>query len=313
MRGTISNPGKPSQMPLFLAVALHLGAFLLALLAPHLVPEKIRLPTVYRVELYKTIESPPPAPLAPPVAAMAETPPSPLPPPSPPAPHVAAPKTKPLPTPAAKPNAKPLAKPEAVSLSPLKERLLRENQERQEKTAKKRQLAGIAEQLQLEQEKRLADEQAKEATRKAREAIAATYRASLPRTPLLQDNIVSKPRNEKIDSGAPAAPPSNTPSPSQKKAEAAYSAKVKAHIEHYWSLPSLQDWDEKLSATYIISIKRDGSPSKPPAADKESGNARFEKQVLRTIADALPLPPLPPELGKNSEDIGVTFTPRGIK
>ena len=318
MRGTISNPGKPSQIPLILAVALHLGALVIALAAPHLLPEKIHLPEVYRVELYNAVELPPtPAPL-PPAAAVIKT----VPPPaaniiSPPPPRRILPTAKPLPPstpkplakPLSKPLPKPLAKPEAVSLAPLKERLQNEAREREEQVSQTQKRTDQLALLKLDLQKQRADEQAREATKKAREAIAETYRTTQTRKPLPQDNILAKP--QVVTGGeVPAAPPVT---PAQKEvALATFRSRVHARISPHWILPEHQDWDKNLAALIIIKIKADGTVTST-WFEKNSGNTRFDQYVKKAVDRSSPLPPLPQELGKSSEEIGVTFTPGGLK
>lgn len=315
MRGIINNPGRPSQLPLFLALALHLGALLLALAAPRLIPEKIHLPEVYRVELYNASELPP-AP-ARSVAALPETPARPAAIAITPPPRRLLPTARPLPTPAAKPllnpRPKPLPKPAAVSLAPLKERLLKEARERAEQASQNRKLADSVDRLRLDLKKQRAEEQSRAANKAAREAIAALYRTNQPRPSPAQGSSTPKPRTAEASGAGQTAPPADLSGPNQKAALAAYVTRLIAHIKPHWVLPEHLDWENKnLSTTIVIRIKRDGAVT-ATWFEKNSGNTRFDQQVKKVVNNSLPLPPLPPELGKNSEEIGVTFTPGGLQ
>ncbi|HSH13630.1 MAG TPA: energy transducer TonB, partial [Desulfurivibrionaceae bacterium] len=111
---------------------------------------------------------------------------------------------------------------------------------------------------------------------------------------------------------SPTAPASVSPTPAQLEAQAAYVGRLNEHLRRHWKLPPLQDWDEKLKATIVIRTKRDGTVT-ATWFEKNSGNSRFDQYVKKAVANASPLPPLPPEFTQNNEEIGVTFTPGGLK
>jgi len=312
MRGTISNPDKPGQTPLFLAVALHLGVFLLALASPHLVPKNIHPPEIYQVELYTTVEPTPPPALPHPPAPVVETPAKVAAVAISPPPHPLHPLAKPTPHQQVKPLANPQSKPEGVSLAPLKERLLKEAREREEKASEEHKLAEQMDLLKLDLKKQRAEEQSREATQKAREAIAALYRTTQARPTAAQDNINPKPRTEESDNGANIAPAAGHSGPAEKEIMAAYKARLNAQISAHWVLPEHQDWDKNLTTTIVIRIRKDGTVTST-WFEKNSGNTRFDQYVKKAIDRSSPLPALPTELGKNSEEIGVTFTPGGLK
>lgn len=316
MRGIINNPWKPGLTALvtlasILTVALHVSALLLALAAPHLIPEKIHLPEVYRVELYNAIELPPAPPPRPPIATLAETTPRPAPVgiSPPPSARRPLPITKLLPPLASKP----LAKPAAVSLSPIKEKLRKESREREEQAIRNRKLADQVTLLKLDLQKQRAEEQAKAATKKAREAIAETYRTSKTRPSPTAESASAKSRAGDTGNAPQAAPSSELSNPNQKEiALATFRSRMHARISPHWTLPEQQDWDKKLTAVIIIKIKADGTVTST-WFEKKSGNTRFDQFVKKAVDRASPLPALPPELGKSSEEIAVTFTPGGLK
>jgi outer membrane biosynthesis protein TonB len=304
MRGVAGNSKNAVRLPLFLSAAIHLGVLLLALLGPRLLPEKIPLPEVYQVELYTPSEVQSEAqPVATQPQAMAPTPSA-----------AVAPKAEPKPaisTPVAPPP-----KVAAVSLSPLKERLARENREREE-AHRNRQLAEQVSQLKMDLQRQRAEGQAREATHLAREAIAETYRTtqagSAPAATPLGPEGRPRPPGEKIAASEPSQGPGTyAPTPGQLEAQATYIARLKDLLRRHWKLPVLQDWDAKLSATVVIKIRQDGSVI-TTWFERHSNNPRFDQYVKRAVDQSVPLPPLPREFGQKTEEIAVTFTPGGLK
>jgi TonB family protein len=203
----------------------------------------------------------------------------------------------------------PPARSKAVSLSPLKERLARENRERQEQTRRNHQLTDRVTQLKLDLQQQRAEEQAREATRLAREAIAETYRVTPPPVQLPEGNV-AKPRTRESTTPGPGGSAKEV-SP---EVQSAYAAGLRGHIGRHWSLPDLQGWDKSLKTVISIKMKANGmvAPGGVTIATP-SGNPRFDKEARKAVNNSLPLPPLPPEFGKNGEEIAVTFTPGGLK
>ncbi len=174
------------QLPLIFTVAVHLGALLLSLAGPLLLSGKVRIPEVYRVELYNAVELPPEAT---PVAK-----PEPVPPPAPiaklePPPQI---KVEVKPTPV--PTPVPIAKPKAVSLSPIKERLLKEEKERQNQERQERQ----AQLLKLRLEEIKLNQKSKEAEEAALEAKEAARKAAIQAV----DNLADQPLSHRADDHA---------------------------------------------------------------------------------------------------------------
>lgn len=304
MKGAAGNGRNTVQLPLLLTTAIHLGALLLALVAPRLVPQHLQSPEVYQVELYTAPEvQSGRQPAQPPGQAVVAAPNITAPPPPATVPH----KTQNTPTIAT--PVPPRASPKAVSLSPLKERLVRENREREEEARRNRQLTERVAQLRLDLQKQQAEEKARKASRLAREAIAETYR----NTPAVQVSGAdpTRPRGDVAATGANVTPATKWLAAKQLEARAAYVARLREHLRRHWKLPVLQDWDEKLSATMVIKIKRDGSVI-TSWFEKHSNNSRFDQYVKKAVDRASPLPPLPREFEQKSEEIAVTFTPGGL-
>lgn len=301
MTGVADNSRNPVQLPLLLTAAFHLGALLLALVAPRLIPEQPRIPEVYQVELY-TVPEVAPAPSAAPQPVV-EIPSRPTVPPPP----ATTPTTKPQPV-TAPPAPTAQAQTKEISLSPVKEQLAKEKRDREEEADRRHRL----EKIKLENQ---AEQQAREAARKVsedREAIAETYRSTPPRPVQDLPEQLAALRENLAAARGPTSQESVSPTPAQLAAQAAYVDQLKVHLGRHWKLPPLQDWDEKLSATIAIRIKRDGTVTNT-WFEKNSGNSRFDQYVKKAVTNASPLPPLPPEFTKKSEEIGVTFSPGGLQ
>lgn len=304
MKGAAGNGSNAVWPALFMTAAIHLGGLGLALFAPSLFPERLQISEVYQVELYSALEAQPePQSASPPVQAEVESPAITIPPP----PAIAPAKVQPKPTTAT--PVPPPTQPKAISLSPLKEQLVRETREREEQADRNRQVANRVTQLKLDLQQQQAEEKAREAGRLAREAIAETYRVATPHVPLPEGSI-TKPRfQESTAQGTGGSAKEVNP-----KIQAAYEARLKGHIGRQWSLPDLQGWDKSLKTIISIKMKSNGMVAVGGITiATTSGNPRFDKEARKAVTNSLPLPPLPKEFGTNSEEIVVTFTPVGLK
>lgn len=308
MKGAAGNGRNAVQLPLLLTTAIHLGALLLALVAPRLIPEPPQIPKVYQVELYTAPEVQlGHQPASPPGPAVVEPPNITAPPP----PATASPQgqTKPsLATPAAPP-----ASSKAISLSPLKKQLARETREREEQARRDRQVTDRLNQIEQNQKIRQSEAQSQLAKHDGVTAVADFYRASSPRASQKTAPNTAQPQAGRGGGGVEGAapPPSGLPASLQLEARAAYVARLREHLRRNWKLPVLQDWDEKLSAKIVIKIKRDGSVT-TTWFEKHSTNPRFDQYVKKAVDRSSPLPPLPREFEQKSEEIAVTFTPGGL-
>lgn len=308
MKGAAGNGKNAVRLPLFLTVAIHLGVFFLALAAPRLIPSKLQVPEVYQVELYTApAAQPEPLPIPPQTPTVVEKPSL----PDPPSPQAVPVKMQVKPV-VSKPVLSPPAKLKAVSLSPIKERLARENRDREEQARRERQLNERVTMLKLDLQQQKAEEQAREAASQARQAIAETYRLAPTRPVQVAEEKNAKPRENMVALGGNPLPGASSPSSRELAAQAAYAALLREHLRRHWKLPVLQDWDARLSATMVIRIKRDGSVI-TTWFEKHSDNSRFDQYVKKAVDQSSPLPPLPKEFAQQSEEIAVTFTPGGLK
>jgi len=83
-----------------------------------------------------------------------------------------------------------------------------------------------------------------------------------------------------------------------------YIAKIQGIIAGNWSRPIKPDISRSLLAVVRFRIEKDGRLS-DIALDRSSADAALDRSALRAIQDSNPLPPLPPQFGKDS--VGFRF------
>ncbi len=273
------------QVPLLLAMALHLGVLLFSIAAPFIMTAKNqRIPEVYTVKLYTVQEAAPPP--------------------------LTVPKIVKITTPAQKKAVAPKpVKRDAVSLSPIRQRLAKE---RQKKMAEKRRQD--LQRREMEQlELNLLKEQAEQAAIAAEKTLAAVKKEAVAKIADLYKtaDLVSR-ESSKAAVDVTRTGPSNGEI-DQRKLEALdrYRARITEHISPHWQLPELQEWDENLRAVLVMQVKRDGTVTNS-YFEKRSKNLRFNQYVKKAIDSAQPLPPFPIDFHEKSEEIAVTFSPGGL-
>lgn len=84
-----------------------------------------------------------------------------------------------------------------------------------------------------------------------------------------------------------------------------YSEKIGEEIEQHWAFP--EAWGKDLQAIISVTIMSNGA-IKINKIEKSSGNALFDRSVLRAINKASPVSPPPHEM-----EIGLNFQPRDKK
>ncbi len=273
------------QVPLLLAIALHLGVLLFSLAAPFILSVKNpRIPEVYTVKLYTVQEAAPP-----PLKAQ---------------------KTVKLTTPAQKKAVAPKpVKRDAVSLSPIRQRLAKERKEKEAEKRRQEIRRRDQEQVKLNLLKEQAELEAIQAERALadlkNEAVAKI--ADLYKT---ADLASRESRKSAVESTKTGTSKGGT---DQQKLEALdrYRARITDHISPHWQLPELQEWDENLRAVLVMNVKRDGTVTNS-YFEKRSKNLRFNQYVEKAIESAQPLPPFPIDFHEKSEEIAVTFSPGGL-
>lgn len=272
------------KLPLILAVGVHLLTFIAAFSTPILFQRTPRIPEVYTVNLYTAPEMTKPAP-APQIKAP---------------PPVKADKTV---VPKIVKPAK-LPKPKAVSLKPLKQKLQKEK-EKKEKELKEQMLANQLELLKNKIKQQEAEKDAKDAAKDAIDKLADLYRSQQNAKTALQELVKPAPA---IESTGPAGEYDNN---IRVEALARYKAQLFHHIHQHWTLPDLQSWEDSLEAVIVVLVKRDGTVINS-YFDKRSDDINFNREVEKAIRLSSPLPPFPPELPKDEEELVITFFPGGM-
>ncbi len=303
------------KLPLNLAVGIHLLVLLGALFLPGLFKSKPKFADIYTVSLISIAE-----PVAAPPAAQpqAQTP-SPAKeqesaPPPPPAP--APPKAKKVapiedaPEPVDLAPAPTPAPVKAISLKPLKQKIVKEIKE-----VKEKEVVPKKNDQDLKKVQKLAEA--------LREEAVLTERARLAQEALEQERKVLAQSNKgRVTQTANAESSSvGTPSPSNGAAvgssssnliESQYQAAIASRLQQFWSIPEYLQKDPNLTAIVAITIKVDGDIANM-VVESASGNRVFDQYVKKTIEDANPLPPIPPALKKQRYEIGFRFKPGSIQ
>lgn len=274
---------KYRQIALILAVTFHLVVLLLAIVAPLIMfVDTPKIPEIYTVNLYNAPEA------APPSVKKTVT--------------IVAPATK-------KAVAIRPAPKNAVSLFPIRQRLLKEKKDKEARQRQKelqfRQIEQVKLDLlreQAENEAKLAEDALAAAKQQVAERIADIYKAG-NQQPAEEHNSGARAVTDNISRG----------SDEKHKLEALeiYRARLFKHISPHWQLPELQEWDESLRAVIIMQVKRDGVIINS-YFEKRSENNRFNQYAQKAIDNAQPLPPFPIDFHEKVEEIAVTFSPGGL-
>lgn len=271
------NPEDYWKVSLTLALFLHIMTFAATLIPPSIFSRDIPFTEYSTVDLFNVVEEAP-APIVPVQITPEKI------------------KTK-ISTPI---NTPPLVK-DQVSLNPLRSKLKKEQAEKEKLQHK--QLVDDALRKKLEALKfniaeQRANDQARDAAKNAVDKLKDLYG---------QINASSKPTNPDI---RPAdRPPQASGELSQ--LQKIYWANVAQHIQSFWSLPDLQNWDEQLTAVMVIIVRRNGTLIKK-YFEKKSNNFYFNQFVEKTLLESLPLPAFPPDLKENEIEIGLVFHPAGL-
>ena len=277
------NRNRYRKTPLILTVAVHLGALLLAALAPFMVSDTSKIPEVYTVDLYQVMEAAPPPPATGKTVKIS--------------PPTAAKKTVAVAQP---------VKPKAISLSPIREKLVQEMKEKEYRKRQEELLDQKMEEIRLGLEKAKADQEARDAASAAASKIAEMYKST---SNLEKVRREGKPTGKKMTTTGAAG--GGEVDPRELAALQRYQARLFEHISPHWQLPELQNWDDNLRAVIVMKVRRDGTVTSS-RFEKRSKNLRFNQYVQKTIDNAQPLPPFPIGLRQKSEEIAVTFSPGGL-
>lgn len=296
------------KLPFNIAVVIHLAVMLAALYLPGFFRAKPKFADIYTVSLITVAEPV----LAPPASTAKPQPPAPQPPKAQEQPAPAPPKVEkkavpiPEPTPEkAEPIPAPPVPTKAISLKPLKQKVVKEVKEpepspkKDDQTLKKVQklAEAIREEAILSERARLAQE----ALEQERKVLAQSTKGRVTTS-----SSDSPPPGPTEASGATVSGSSNNLIESQ------YQAAIASHLQQYWSLPEHLQKDPNLTAIVAITIKIDGDIANVVFENK-SGDRIFDQFVSKAIEDANPLPPIPPALKKQRYEIGFRFKPGSIQ
>jgi outer membrane biosynthesis protein TonB len=273
--------GKGWNLPVALALVLHVSIFVLSAQLPEFLDRKPILDEIVTVNLISMPEVREQAPAA--------SRPEPPPPESEPVevekiePAKAKVQIAEVPEPA--PVETPPVRP--VSLKPLKrkvqkndpEKIAREEARRRQEKEKQQALARA----------RLEEERARQAAEEARAALAAMIR---------QQKEGSQPR-----AAGRAAGGREITSIVMKN----YLAALHSQMQQYWILPDMKQWDAGLETVVVLYIRKDGSVRK--VIEKKSADPFYDQFVMKTIDSAMPLPRLPKMITEDPLEVGFVFRP----
>lgn len=91
----------------------------------------------------------------------------------------------------------------------------------------------------------------------------------------------------------------------------AYLNAVRERVREKWTVPEIFSKNFKLTTIVAVRINRDGTLSMT-RVEEASGNPRYDETVLRAVAKAAPLPPLPEDYKGDYMELGFRFRPEGI-
>lgn len=318
-RVTYMSSNNDWKLPLNLAIGFHILVALSTVLFPLLFKSKPEFVDIYSVNLVNMEE--PAAPSAPPpAAAPAKTQSQPPPAPTPPkviektAAPVKIPPKEAVPVAAEQPPAEvaPPAPLKAISLKPIKRKVKKEappedtvqrEAEKREREIERQNRQQLAESLRAEQDA-------------AEEARLAAEAAEAERNRMEQ----TRQRLSQIRSSIQSSSSSTTSSTSATQGgggstsalDAQYYAAVAARIQPFFQLPEIKTFDPTLVTIVIITITNSGEVA-DTQIESSSGDALYDQFVLKSIAAANPLPPIPPALRKQRIEMGLKFSPGGIQ
>lgn len=122
-------------------------------------------------------------------------------------------------------------------------------------------------------------------------------------------------RREKAERQPPVAPPkvpvisSSKPSSISESIANQYYSLIWAKIKEAWTIPkNILEERVDLETVIVVIIEKDGRIKKY-WFEKKSGNDLFDQTAVRAIKKAEPLPPLPNELGEETLEVGIRFSP----
>lgn len=295
------------KLPLNLAIGIHVLVVLSSLYLPGFFKAKPRFADIYTVSIIN-VEEPvvAPAPAPPPAAQQAKA------------------VVKKTVQPVKSKNVAPIAEPvpvksnapeKAVSLKPLKKKVVKKNvkpaEEPKPKVKPKAAPKPKNDNLAIKRRQELADalreeELLAERARLAREAVEMEKS-------LLQPRKTSTPVVDSSSSATrPASSNSQVSSSSSSQIERMYYAAITNRLLQFWALPESMQKQSNLMSTAVITINKNGEIA-DIYVEQRSGDRVFDQFVSRTIRAANPMPAIPAAMKKQRVEIGLNFKPGGIQ
>lgn len=87
-----------------------------------------------------------------------------------------------------------------------------------------------------------------------------------------------------------------------------YLMAVGAHMQQYWILPEMRQWDPRLETVVVLTIRRDGTVVRVEV-EQESADPFFDRFVMKTIETASPMPQFPKLMTEDAIEVGFRFRP----
>ncbi|MDH3359816.1 MAG: TonB C-terminal domain-containing protein [Desulfobulbaceae bacterium] len=268
---------KQARVAMALAVAVHLGTFLIGIFSPYLLNGHPPIHEIYTVNLI-AVSEPVSRPASEPRIIRKIQP----------ATHkkvvtAKSPEVKPSP-PAAAP-----AKP-AISTQPI----------RHKTSSDLNAIDALRQQLIAKQAAAKAAEEARKAKLEAMKAI----RESLHSEPRPTIDISARSNDTAVLS------PASGPAGGQiiEEAKRQYFAAVYELIKTHFVLPDLKNWNSDLQSILVINVRKDGIVTKS-FFELKSDNIFFNQAVERALRDAGAMPPFPAALKESSLEFGLRFKP----
>lgn len=289
------------------AAGIHITLFLSSFLLPHIIKNDPLLDQVITIDLVSmpepvAVAPPPPQPVVQQQPAQPKQQP----------PVETAEKTIALPDePHVEPPAKPAA--QAISVRPLKRKKkkavdtrLAEEKERERRAAKLREQIHKQQQreqqLERERRKRQAEAAARQAQREADQAAKEAVKALADM--LNRQQLTTQQQPTASRTGA------NSSGRRQVKStvEKIYYTSLAQHVANFWILPEMRKWDPRLEAVVVLKIDQSGKVL-DIKIEKRSKDAFFDQQVIRTINNASPMPPIPKLMKESVIEVGFRLRP----
>lgn len=292
------------KLPLNLAIGFHVLIVLSSIYLPDFFKAKPKFADIYTVSIINVAEPfithppPPPAPQVKQPKAVVKKAVKP----------VKAKKTAPIAEPVATTSNAPK---KAVSLKPLKKKIVKKKIKPQIVTQPKVKPKAKKDNLAKKRRQALADA--------LREEELLTEQSRLANEAVEMEKSLLQPRKYSTPPVARSTGPtrqsnSNTTvsSSSSSQIENMYYAAITNRLLQFWALPESIQKQDNLISTVVITINKNGQIA-DILMENRSGDRVFDQFVTRTIRAANPMPAIPAAMKKQRFEIGLNFKPGGIQ